>query len=116
MLLHLVTAEAWAAAPDRPYEAPSLAMEGFIHCSPSEEVLLAVANLLYRDEQGELVVVELDEARVGSEVRWEGPAGPAPTGQEHQLFPHVYGPIDRAAVLAVRPVRRADDGTFTALG
>ena len=36
----------------------------------------------------------------------------APLSQFAPVFPHIYGPIDRAAVVAVRPARRAEDGTF----
>jgi uncharacterized protein (DUF952 family) len=116
MIVHLVAATDWAAGPDHAYEAPSLATEGFIHCSPTDDVLLAVANLLYRGQRGEFVVVELDESRLTSEVRWEQAAGPAPVQGEAVLFPHVYGPIDRTAVVRLRHAVRTEDGTFLGFG
>ena len=30
-------------------------------------------------------------------------------------YPHVYGPIERAAVLTVRPIERAPDGSYRSL-
>ena len=36
----------------------------------------------------------------------------APADDMALLFPHIYGPIDHAAVLEVRAVRRAEDGEF----
>jgi uncharacterized protein (DUF952 family) len=114
MILHLVAEGEWLLQPDRPYAAPSLATEGFVHCSPDDRVLLAVANLLYRTEPGPFIVVELDEAELTSEVRWEPAAGPAPAEGAAVLFPHVYGPLDRAAAVGLRQAERAPDGTFLA--
>ena len=63
------------------YEPPSLAAEGFVHCTGDDDLMLAVANRFYAGA-GDLVVVTLDDARLTSEVRWEAPAHPdggAPT-------------------------------------
>jgi uncharacterized protein (DUF952 family) len=116
-ILHLVSADAWeAAADDDRYAPPSLTAEGFIHCTGDAETLLAVANALYRDAVGEMLVLEIDEQQLSAEVRWE-PATPAPppaVGYDVQ-FPHVYGPIDRSAVVGVRAMRRSDDGAYLAV-
>ena len=111
MILHLMPRPAWATWRDGGrYDPPSLATEGFVHCSADDDVMLAVANRFYAHEPDELVVVTLDEARLTSAVRWEAPAHPdggAPTDGQ-PLFPHVYGPLDRDAVVAVRRLVRAD--------
>jgi uncharacterized protein (DUF952 family) len=101
---HLVPVEVWASAPpDRPYEAASLASEGFVHCTDGVTELLATANRhLARDPRPYLVLtVELD--LVGSPWRYDDPGSP---------YPHVYGPLDRSAVVAVTPIERAADGRF----
>lgn len=131
MMLHLVAKAEWEALPvGQPYTAPSLAQEGFIHCTDGEALMLEVANRFYRDQAGEFVLLEIDEAKVTAPVKREAPADPKPAvasspeaeanlgGEEtsRPLFPHVYGPIDRAAVVAVRPVLRAADGRFTGFG
>lgn len=42
-------------------------------------------------------------------------AGDEPAGAEAQQFPHIYGPIDSAAVVAELAVKRADDGNFLSI-
>ncbi|MFH9725030.1 DUF952 domain-containing protein [Streptomyces sp. NPDC017254] len=102
MLLHVVPLADWSAAPDAPYAPPSLAAEGFVHCSPDEAAALVIADARYRDVAGPLLVLVIDEDRLGGEVRWEG------SGET--LFPHVYGPVEREAVTSVLEVRRDADG------
>lgn len=128
MILHLTSRADWEAVPaDQPYRAASLATEGFIHATQGDELLLRVANALYKDRPGEFVVLEIDESRLTSELRWEPPA-PPPTGDvippevtvsdtapaaETPRFPHIYGPINREAIVGVRLASRDADGTFT---
>ncbi len=113
-VLHLTELSRWSAGGD--IEADSLATEGFLHASPDEPTMLAVANRFYARVPEPMVVLAVDTARVDAEVRWEAadPAPPPGVGTE-VLFPHVYGPIPRAAVTEVlHPVRDAQ-GTYTAL-
>ena len=116
MILHLIERATWdAVRGSRQYEPASLAFEGFVHCTGDLDTLLVVANSFYQDVAGELVALELDEGALTAEVRWEAPAHPdgrRPVAGE-PLFPHVYGPLDIAAVRAVRSVRRGHDGGFT---
>lgn len=91
----------WTTDVDRPYAPASLVSEGFVHCSPDSSAALAIADGLYRDVP-DLLVLQIDEAGLGAEVRWEG--------SEDMLFPHVYGPVERSAVTAVLAVRRDADG------
>ena len=68
---------------------------GFIHASSAEQ-LPRVAAFLYSGTEEPLVVLELDDdgiCRSGIRIPWEdGGAG--------ELFPHVYGAIDTAFVVA----------------
>ncbi|MFJ6409058.1 DUF952 domain-containing protein [Streptomyces hydrogenans] len=105
MLLHVIPFDEWAdwsADPGRPYAPPSLATEGFVHCSADEPSALAVADAHYRDAPGPLLVLVVDESLLSAEVRWEG--------SEDRLFPHVYGAVERAAVTSVLEVLRDADG------
>ncbi|MYS09909.1 DUF952 domain-containing protein [Streptomyces sp. SID6041] len=102
MLLHVVPLADWSAAPDAPYAPPSLAAEGFVHCSPDEAAALLIADSHYRDVPGPLLVLVIDEGRLAAEVRREGSGA--------TLFPHVYGPIEREAVTGVLEVRRDAEG------
>lgn len=104
---HLLPAASWAGL-DRsvPYRAPSLAVEGFIHCTDGADELIATANRHYRDQPGAYVALTIDLDAAGSPWRLEDPAG---------IYPHVYGPIAPAAIVAVAELRRAPDGRFLAL-
>ncbi len=128
MILHLVAKADWdALKDDQPYVAASLSSEGFTHCSAGEALMLDVANRFYRDQPGEFLLLEIDESKLTAEVKWEAPADPKPAvdtppdakaeyGEQPPtavLFPHVYGPINRDAVVRVRTAARDADGAFT---
>lgn len=101
-LYHLLAPADWQATSEV-YQATSLAAEGFIHCSYANQVT-RIANLFYR-EVPELLVLCIDPARLKSEVRDEDPG----TGER---FPHVYGPIQRDAVLEVKKMERGQKGDW----
>ena len=109
MLLHLTTLDGWLAHPDRPYATATLALEGFIHCSPDEETVLAVANDRFARTPGPLMVLLIEEDLLESAVRWEAaePDGP--------LFPHIYGPVNRSAVAGMLEVERDAQGRWATL-
>jgi uncharacterized protein (DUF952 family) len=103
---HLTPREWWDAAdPDAPLAAPSLAAEGFVHCTDGAANLVATANRHYRDDARDFVILTVDLDRVTSPWTVEDPG---------RIYPHVFGPIDRAAILAVVSAPREVDGTFTA--
>jgi uncharacterized protein (DUF952 family) len=104
---HLTPVEWWEAAdPAQPLSAPSLAEEGFIHCTTGTDELIATANRHYRDDPRPFVVLTVELDRVTAPVRIEDARG---------IYPHVHGPIDRAAIVAVAPVPRDADGAFLPL-
>ena len=104
---HLIPTELWAAAdPQSPLSRDSLADEGFIHCTDGAEALIATANRHYRDDPREFLALTVDLDAVTSPWRYDDPDKP---------YPHIYGPIDRAAVVDSTPVLRAADGTYLAL-
>ncbi|MCY4600669.1 MAG: DUF952 domain-containing protein [Acidobacteria bacterium] len=103
-ILHVTTPEAWRRAADTPYfEAESLASEGVIHnCRPTQ-----LRGVLGRHFAGHraLVLLVIDPSLLTSEVREESAAS--------DTFPHVYGPIDRPAVVSVLPIEADSTGSFT---
>ncbi|MGW1764783.1 DUF952 domain-containing protein [Streptomyces sp. NPDC002073] len=107
MIFHIVSLADWSAAPDLPFAPPSLESEGFVHCSADRPTVLEVVDRHYRDAPGPLLAVELDERALTAEVRREGDTG--------GRYPHVYGPLDRAAVTRVWQVVRGADGTAESL-
>lgn len=104
LILHVTTPEAWRRAGETPYyKAESLGSEGFIHnCRPAQ-----LRGVLGRHFAGHraLVLLVVDPGRLTSEVREEESHG--------ETFPHVYGPIDRAAVVSVLPIEADSTGRFT---
>lgn len=105
-ILHFLPRDAWLAAQAAgEYRGDTLATEGFIHCSTAEQVHVP-ANALARGRT-DLVLLEIDEARLLAPVRREpGEPGSA------MLFPHVYGPVNLDAVVAVHDFPPGPDGTF----
>lgn len=115
-LLHLLPLSTFHTDRTAPIRAASLEAEGFVHCSPDVRTTLAVANTLYREVTEPMVALELDPAKLSAPVRWEA-ANPAPPDgvPADALFPHVYGPLERDAVIGVRYARRDMVGNFLTL-
>ena len=98
-IYHLVPRSTWEAAPSGPFRARSLDEEGFIHCSNREQVADS-ANKFYANES-ELLLLKIDPARLASELRDE-------EGRPGELFPHIYGPINREAIVEVIRLQRVN--------
>ncbi|MDV6011916.1 cupin domain-containing protein [Haloechinothrix sp. LS1_15] len=112
VVLHLMPLADYEAAGELIHPA-SLDTEGFVHCTGDEDTLLAVANHLYRDAEGQFVVLEIDTAASSSPVVYEEAAPAPPPGVDPSVrFPHLYGPIERSAVVGLSHARRALDGGF----
>ena len=112
--MHLAPAARFRAVPaGADYLPGDFAHDGFIHCTREPEVLLEVANAFSRDAPGEMRVLVMDPARVRAEVRFEAAAHPR--GPDDPLFPHIYGPLNTDAIVAVRPAVRAIDGAYLAV-
>ncbi|GAA3337977.1 DUF952 domain-containing protein [Amorphoplanes nipponensis] len=108
MILHFCPRAEWEAALSAgTYRADTLATQGFIHCSTPEQVAVP-ATALVRGRQ-DIVLLELDEGKLGRPVVWEQGDPPDPGGM---LFPHLYGEIPLAAVVGVHEYRPEPDGTF----
>lgn len=114
-LLHLLPLRAFREAAET-IGSPSLATDGFVHCSPDVPTTLAVANALYRDSDEPMVALELDPERLSAPVRWEAADPAPPPGVAGDvLFPHVYGEIERSAVIGLHYARRDPQGSYVGL-
>jgi uncharacterized protein (DUF952 family) len=101
---HLVPRAEWDASDtELPYTPTDFEREGFVHCTDGEDEVAATANRYFRDLSDELLVLTIDRSRLSAPVRYDDPGS---------VYPHVYGPIDREAILQVRSMRRRDDGHF----
>lgn len=107
-LVHMCTAAEWEQSRTAGVRVPdSFAEDGFVHLSTLQQVHLP-ANRLFAGRD-DLVLLYLDATGLGAEVRWEPGV---PTDPASMRFPHLYGPLPAAAVIAVAPYRPGPDGTF----
>ena len=108
---HIAKISEWEAdLPDGAYRPPSLASEGFIHCSKVEQTA-GTANLYYK-AQTDLVILCIDESKTTGEVKYEAPTDGPSGNREDQLFPHLYGALNRDAVVDTVPFPCSGDGSF----
>ena len=105
IITHFTPRKSWeTAALTGSYAGDTLYTEGFIHCSTPEQVI-AVANRIARNWE-DAVLLWIDEDKVGAKIVYENLEG------GEMLFPHIYGPLNRDAIVEVRSVMRSADGTF----
>lgn len=96
-IYHVTTATEWKDAVDKGYyEAASLAIEGFIHCSTEIQVQGVLKR--YFTGQQNLVKLTIDPSKLTAELKYEL----APSVNEE--FPHVYGTINLEAVVKVEEI------------
>lgn len=89
--------------PSQPYLPAAFAEDGFIHCTDGREAVSIIMTVNYRHDPQPYLFLCIDKDRVTAPIRYEDPAG---------IYPHIYGPLNRDAIVAVLPAARAADGTF----
>ena len=79
------------------------ARDGFIHLSAPDQV----AGTLERHfaDRDDLLLIGVDVRRLGQALRWEPSRGGA-------LFPHLYEPLDFAAVVSEMPLVRGSNRQY----
>ncbi len=104
---HLVPEVAWSAT-DRAsaYEASSLGVEGFIHCTDGVSALGETFDRHFAADPRAFLTLTLDLDAL--DVPWRYDVEDSP-------YPHIYGPIDRSAIVGINRVDRSADGRFAGL-
>ena len=93
LIYHIVTPEIWESFKDENfYEAESLKAEGFIHCSYPNQ-LEAVLERYYKNESRVLILSVNPNLLTAKLI-----AEPSTGGE---IYPHIYGKINRAAITDV---------------
>jgi uncharacterized protein (DUF952 family) len=105
-VFHLTTAADWVAAQasgsyTMSTRGRTLAQEGFVHCSSAEQV--ASTRATFFAGVPDVVVLEVETDLLSSPWRLEPVGAVEGTVEEADRFPHVYGPLDLDAVVAVVP-------------
>jgi uncharacterized protein (DUF952 family) len=75
--------------------------DGFIHLSAAHQLEGTLAK--HFAGQDGLVLLALDASRLGPTLKWEASRG-------GELFPHLYAPLDLAALLWAEPLGLGPDG------
>lgn len=97
MIYHVVAKNQWEQALLQGYyEAPSLAIEGFIHLSMQNQVQGVLER--YYQGQKDLLLLHVDESKLTATLKYEI----APSINES--FPHLFGPLNLDAVVNVAEV------------
>jgi uncharacterized protein (DUF952 family) len=110
MILHILRRAEWDKALRHGiYRPPSLAAEGFIHCSTVAQAL-DTANIFYRG-QTDLLLLCIDASQLTSPLSYESPAA-AGDARPRARFPHIYGPLNLDAVVDVIEFPCGADGSF----
>lgn len=81
--------------------SPADLADGFVHFSTATQAR-ETARRHFAGQEG-LVLVAFDAGRLGASLRWEPSRG-------GDLFPHLYGPLDPASALWVKPLPLGADG------
>jgi uncharacterized protein (DUF952 family) len=108
LLVHICAARDWRDAQSLGELRPdSLRDAGFVHLSAPEQVHLP-ANRLYSG-RADLLLLHIDPNRLDADVRWEPGVATDPASM---MFPHLYGALPVAAVVAITEYRPGPDGRF----
>ena len=75
--------------------------DGFMHFSTADQIKESAAR--HRAGQDDLVLLEVDAGVLGNDLKWEPSRGGA-------LFPHLYGILPLAAVIAIHELPLGPDG------
>jgi uncharacterized protein (DUF952 family) len=108
VIYHIALASDWDAAIEAgEYRVSTvgrtLEEEGFIHASFANQVR-AVADAHYAAVREPLVLLAVDERRLNVPLQVDAVPGRA------EGYPHLYGPLDVAAVVLATPLLRDHDG------
>ena len=101
-IYHIVNSEDWYEYDQQAgYKLQSLQEEGFIHCSERKQVLGTYRR--YFNNKEPLTLIEIDPLKLESELKLEG-------GQHNDgLFPHIYGVINKEAIVNARPFHSEEE-------
>jgi uncharacterized protein (DUF952 family) len=89
--------------PSTDYYPEAFAREGFIHTTDGDDELILTANRHCKTDSRPYLVLEIDLTRVVAPVRYD---------DSRRIYPHIYGGLNRDAIVEIRSMRRDADGTF----
>lgn len=105
---HIVPEEYYLAQPlDQPYQPEPMAQgkETFIHCTDGAENMADTGNRYYKADHRKFLILHIDLNKLEVPYKYE---------DIKQIFPHIYGKLNRSAIIKVTEMPRQPDGTFLA--
>jgi uncharacterized protein (DUF952 family) len=93
MIFHVTTSDEWLAHRNLPtYKPNAFEKEGFIHCSTAAQ-LSGVLERYFAGKEN-LIILHIEESKLTSPLKYEA-------ATNNELFPHVFGPINKEAIVNV---------------
>lgn len=103
---HLVSKNYFDACdPKIDYTPEPFAREGFIHCTDGADEMANTANRYYKANAEPHYYLYIDKSQVRAPIKYE---------DERRIYPHIYGALNRDAIIGKCEAKRQADGTFLA--
>jgi uncharacterized protein (DUF952 family)/N-acetylglutamate synthase-like GNAT family acetyltransferase len=94
-IFHITTFAYLTTISEEDYFAPSLEIEGFIHCSTPDQIEGSLQRYFQNQEQ--LALLHIEPTRLTAVLKFEESNG--------KMFPHVYGKINKAAIVRIEALQ-----------
>ena len=85
------------------YVPADFAREGFIHCTTGAANMAVTANRHYRSDPRPFYVLYIETDRLAAPFRYDA---------EPHIYPHIYGALNRDAIIGQGRMPRDPDGGF----
>ena len=96
LIYHITTVDWWNRfSNENQYRSPTLSEDGFIHCSKQEQVD-GVLKRYYTNDK-DLLLLHIDSSQLTALLKFE-------LATNKELFPHVYGAINKSAIIRVESI------------
>jgi len=96
IIYHVVLPDYWQQFSEKPaYTPPTFAEEGFIHCCTEAQIEYVLTT--YFVGVAELLLLKIDTTLLKAELKIE------PANGQH--FPHIYGAINKTAIIDIEVVK-----------
>lgn len=104
-IYHITTPEDWAKFQDEDYyETESLKTEGFIHNSTQEQARVVANRFFVGNEK--IVLIKIEKFKLEAVLKYEL------AKSENQYFPHIYGRLNKSAIVEIAAIPCKEDGQF----
>lgn len=89
--------------PQQDYLPAEFKSDGFIHCTDGEDRTSVIATRFLGKLSDDLLVVFIDKNKLRSPVRFD---------DEERAYPHIYGPLNRSAIVKVAKMIREQNSSW----